>query len=644
MSDDPIAEPTDGFLRPGSVTDEVDPIESPESMRRLLQSAVVGIAIVAIDGRIRMLDAVAVELLGRSQETLIDSFWNDLPWSRFDPMGQFDPALRAGRSIRDSLARPQADPISLEIDSVPIRTSTGRVTGTILTMTDRRSRRHFEEALETSESNFAGIVGTIAEGIFLVDGSGIVTFANPSAEQLFGLGRGSIVGRHWTALPWYPASVPGEEVFQPELIEDWLLHQRDYLRDLVWIIPPSETVVRDRLVLVRFTPLDRPELADRGMVITFDDHTDRFRAREDVERSGSRFRAMIENNPDPILLLGPDGEVRYATPSLPEWPAPEIGSSVLPCIDGPDRERFRSRLLAVASAGVESADDCFEVRTPSRDGRREILEVHLYSRLHDPAVGAIVANLRIITNRREMARRMEESARMESVGRLAGGIAHDFNNLLTVLMGNLGLVNTIPQSSPDYSTLVEDCERAVSRAAELTRQLLDYARQTPVEHRRLPIGPIVEETLGLLRRTIERQIGLEVGVPTDLWPVRGDRSQIGQILMNLCLNSRDAMPEGGKLRISASNRSPTTRTDPMGVPAGEYVILEVSDDGSGIPEEVRSHIFEPFYTTKPVGRGVGLGLAVVSGLVRQHDGFIECVGGPNERGTTFRVWLPRAIG
>jgi PAS domain S-box-containing protein len=250
-----------------------------------------------------------------------------------------------------------------------------------------------------------------------------------------------------------------------------------------------------------------------------------------------------------------------------------------------------------------------------------------------------------ITRHKALESQLIQSQKMEAIGRLAGGVAHDFNNLLTIITGNLALLlGTTPNGDPRREVLL-NTEKAGWRAVQLTRQLLDFARQTPLTLVPTDLNACVAETLDLLGSALERGIQVEVQGAPDLWPILADPGQINQVLMNLCLNARDAMPEGGRLIVATDNlvlSGEADRTPPQGGRPGEFVRVRVRDTGHGIPADIQPRIFDPFFTTKDYGRGTGLGLAVVFGIVQQHHGWIECSSAPNE-GACFDVYLPRHV-
>jgi len=231
---------------------------------------------------------------------------------------------------------------------------------------------------------------------------------------------------------------------------------------------------------------------------------------------------------------------------------------------------------------------------------------------------------------------------MEAVGQLAGGVAHDFNNLLTVILGNVSLLRAHRMPEEVENELMSATEKAALRAAELTSKLLGFSRRTTLRLVEINLNACVEETVMILRRTIDPAITIAVDAAPNLWNVQADPSQMNQVLMNLCLNARDAMPKGGRLLIETSNGVLNEEYAGRHAEArpGEFVRLRVEDTGHGMSPEVRQRIFEPFFTTKEAGRGTGLGLAMVYGIIKQHQGWIDCYS-EVDRGTQFDIYLPR---
>ncbi len=261
------------------------------------------------------------------------------------------------------------------------------------------------------------------------------------------------------------------------------------------------------------------------------------------------------------------------------------------------------------------------------------------------AVERVVTIVRDITDRRRLEAELRQATKMESVGRLAGGVAHDFNNLLTAITAHARFaLRSLPEDSTAHHDL-DQVLKAAARAEALTKQLLAFSRRQVLEPRNIALNDHLLEVSTLLRRLIPENVEVHATTGEDLWTVKADPDQIGQVLINLAVNACDAMPRGGELRLETSNvvlDESFTSKNP-GSKTGEYVRLSVSDTGTGMDEEVQKHLFEPFFTTKEQGKGTGLGLATAYGTVKQHHGYIA-VESEVSKGTTFSIYLPRSHG
>jgi len=302
----------------------------------------------------------------------------------------------------------------------------------------------------------------------------------------------------------------------------------------------------------------------------------------------------------------------------------------------------RQRLVERGSYSDRQYDD-LETTWKRKDGR--LLTVQLSVRAARDAAGRVEyyeTFARDVTERRRLQQQVLQSQKMEAVGRLAGGVAHDFNNLLTVITSYSDLLlESLPQDDPRRDDL-EQVRKAAEGAAGLTRQLLAFSRQQVVEPRVISLNTVVEGFEKMLRRVIGEDVELATSLAPDLGPVRADVGQLEQILMNLAVNARDAMPTGGKLTIeTASVEQVPGDAGERGARAGRrFVMLAVSDTGCGMDEATKARIFEPFFTTKEPGKGTGLGLATVYGIVKQSGGLIWVYSEPGE-GTSFKIYLPQ---
>jgi signal transduction histidine kinase/CheY-like chemotaxis protein len=283
----------------------------------------------------------------------------------------------------------------------------------------------------------------------------------------------------------------------------------------------------------------------------------------------------------------------------------------------------------------------FETLHRRKDG--SVFPVEVLSQHLQLTEGSLhVAYVREIAERNRLQSQLRQAQKMESVGRLAGGVAHDFNNLLTAITANIELALLDLRPSDPLHELLGEVHRAADSAANLTRQLLAFSRKQVIAPRVVNLNDIVGDLQRMLKRLLGEDIDLRVRLDPALWQVRVDPGQMEQILVNLAINARDAMPQGGVLTLETGNSrldEEYARTRSYVVP-GEYVMIGVRDEGTGMSEEVKAHLFEPFFTTKAHGKGTGLGLAMVYGAVKQNQGSIEVESAPGE-GATFRIYLPR---
>src|SRR6266571_4899733 len=298
-------------------------------------------------------------------------------------------------------------------------------------------------------------------------------------------------------------------------------------------------------------------------------------------------------------------------------------------------------LRAFLRSGYRLAD--VESHERDRDGQPKVFLNNLVGIVEDGLLKRAWGTQRDITDLKRLEDQLRQAQKMEAVGRLAGGVAHDFNNLLTAILGSVELLlRELEPASPLRQDAAE-IKKAGERAAALTRQLLAYSRRQVLNPEVLDLNRVVADMDRMLRRLIGEDVDLVTRPAPDLDAVRADRGQIEQVLVNLVLNARDAMPQGGKLTIETAN----VELDPgyvethEGARAGAYALLAVSDTGSGMDAETTAHLFEPFFTTKEVGKGTGLGLATVYGIVKQSEGYITAYSEPGH-GTTFKIYLPRA--
>jgi two-component system, cell cycle sensor histidine kinase and response regulator CckA len=371
---------------------------------------------------------------------------------------------------------------------------------------------------------------------------------------------------------------------------------------------------------------------------------ERKRAEQELVAREERFRALVEHSADAIALLDRTGALIYASHSTERvlgYRADEVlGRRAVDLIHPDDVAAVAGRLLELQDRPGTAV--VMEARYRHKDGSWRYGECSVANRLSDPTVRALVLNYREITERRRLEEQLRQAQKMEAVGRLAGGVAHDFNNVLTAIFGYADLLNEeLPEGHQARQDL-DEIRKAAQRASTLTRQLLAFSRQQVLQPMVLSLNDLVEDIQNMLMRLIGEDVQLRLGLTPDAGNVRADAGQVQQVLMNLVVNARDAMPKGGKLLVETANADLTEQYAELHQPVvpGRYVMLAVSDTGTGMDAETRVRIFEPFFTTKEKGRGTGLGLSTVYGIVQQSGGYIWVYSEPG-RGTTFKLYFPR---
>jgi len=393
------------------------------------------------------------------------------------------------------------------------------------------------------------------------------------------------------------------------------------------------------------------------IIVQIEDIESYKKTEEALRETDQTLRPLIEASPLAIITLDLNRNVKMWNPAAERlfgWRAEEVLGRPNPIVP-PDKQKefheYLNRLLGGAPPFVD-----VPIQRLRKNGTS--VEVRISTALMHDAEGKISGIMGIfsdITEQKRLEEELRHAQKLEGIGQLAGGIAHEFNNVLTAIIGNLELaLEKTPPESPLH-TILSRVEQASQRAATLTLQLLTFSRRSKIALKSVDLNGVAEEVVRLLGQTFDRRIHLSIESSEGRWPVLADAGQMNQVLMNLCVNARDALMERLEAAIDGNDPLPWEprilirienvqgdeaffRTHPE-IKPGRYVCLSVSDNGSGINETIRHRIFEPFFTTKEVGRGTGLGLAAVYGIVRQHRGWIELQSEKNA-GTVFRIYLP----
>jgi len=514
-----------------------------------------------------------------------------------------------------------------------------RIYGFFQDVTERRAAK---AALQESEARYRAVAETATDAIVTADGHGRVVGWNPSAQQMFGRSESEMLGQSVGLL------MPGQ--FRDRHEEGVQRLEAGGDPRMIGQVVELSGVRKDGTEFPLELSLARWTLSG-GQFYTgiIRDVTERNRAEAALRRSEQRYRTLVEAIPNSSILLF-DHEHRFLVAggdeirksgfdkaaveghTLSEAFTPEVAA-----LFGPLYERA---LKGEPSSFEHAFGDLyyFQQVVPMRDDRGEIF-------------GGIVVSTNITERKRAEAEQakleaqFQQAQKLESVGRLAGGVAHDFNNMLGVILGHGELaLEHVDASHPVHRHLLQ-IEKAAGHSAHLTNQLLAFARKQTVAPIVLDLNERIAPLLKMLERLIGEDIALSWHQEANLWPVKIDPTQVDQLLTNLCINARDAITGVGDLTIRTRNT--TLDQDVLGdapeAAPGDYVVLAVSDTGRGMSPEVLARVFEPFFTTKDQGRGTGLGLATVHGIVGQNGGFVTASSEPGV-GTTFEIHLPRCVG
>ena len=535
---------------------------------------------------------------------------------------------------------PDGRPMWLEGDFRPVTDPAGRQVGCSILLHDVTRWRAAEAARAASEDLLRTVTDNVPGAVFQFrvgpDGSRSFTFISRGVEALLERSAAEMnagpVDDSLCIQPQHRPAVWAALERSGESLTPW---DAEYL---AWTPRTGQL----KWIRLRATPARRPDGATvwNGMM---KDATDQAAALAALRESEARYRLLTEHATDLIARLTPGGDFLYASAATQTLfgtpPEALIGRHVRELVHRDDLPRVLE-VFGHLAAGLPA--DTFAHRCRAADGSpvwcestaRAVRDAHGH-------LTEIVAVTRSTEDRRRLEAKVQKSQRLEAVGRLAGGVAHDFNNLLTVINGFSEMILR-GLSRPDPTRIaaqVQEIHKAGERASGLTRQLLAFGRQQVQTRTSVNLNDVIEETTKLLARVIGEDIEVETDLDPDLGAIHADVGQIEQVLMNLALNARDAMEDGGVLTLGS--RAVRFETAPEeDLPPGEYAMLRVTDTGTGMDEATRARAFEPFFTTKEMGKGTGLGLAVVHGIVKQSDGHITIESEPG-KGTTIRVYLPQ---
>jgi PAS domain S-box-containing protein len=498
--------------------------------------------------------------------------------------------------------------------------------------------------IRTKQALLENTIESIGDSVLVTDERGKIVVANAAAKRLLEIVPGDGMTR--TLRYFYPDGVTPMPASNLALVRALGGESVD---DQEFIVVPEAPCVAANIV-ANARPLRDESGTLHGAVTVLRNVTEQKRAHRSLVDSEQMAQAIINTAIDAFIQMDESGIILDWSPhaeAMLGWSRSEaVGASaddlIVPELQRDANNHWVSKFLYDVGSGAKGWR--FEAPLLHRDGSEIFTEMSL-TELRRGEGHIINAFIRNITQKRAAEEQLIQAQKMESVGQLTGGIAHDFNNMLTVITGTIEILAEAVKDEPHLARIVTLISEAADRGTELTANLLAFARKQPLQPVEIDVNALVNEVGRLLSPTLGRQIEIKTALGGDVWPALVDPGQLSSALVNLAINARDAMPDGGTLTFATSNITLGGRVASAdGVDRPDlYVVVEVTDTGTGVPEAIRDKIFDPFFSTKETGQGTGLGLSMVFGFAKQSGGNIE-VDSEEGRGTTFRLYLPKADG
>lgn len=622
------------------------------ALNAALENAVEGISRLDVSGRYLSVNPSYAQTLGYSQDEMLGLYWeqtvhpDDLELARaaYRRMLEFGKAEVELRGLRKD-----GELFHKQVTIVKAHGAKGEFLGHHCFMRDITERTLAAEALHREQEFIKAVLESIEEPIIACDAQGVLTLFNRATREMIGRDV-EPVSPYDCSQHYFLYDADGQSLLGAEDLPLMRALRGEHIRNAEVVVKPGS---RNHRLLIAARPLKDSAGKLIGAVAACQDITEQREALEAQRKFTQEFDALlrqlqlqIRRMPLAYVLFDADLRIVDWNPAAQRifgyrkdealGMAPPFEKLVPP--EGRPQVEEVLRRIRRGDMAAHS-----EVKNLTKDGAKIVCQwFNTPIMTDDGQFGGLMCLVQDVTERRRLEERLQQAQKMEAVGQLAGGVAHDFNNLLTIINGYSEVVaDSIPPDSPHREPL-EEIRKAGERAASLTRQLLAFSRRQVMTPKVLNINDVVHDTERMLRRVISEDVQLRTVLSVCPGQVRADPGQLAQVLLNLAVNARDAMPQGGLLTIETANVevSERNRTIRECVPPGSYVRLSVADTGVGMTEEVRRRVFEPFFTTKGLGKGTGLGLPVVQGIVAQSEGYIE-IESHLGKGTCFQVFLPR---
>ncbi len=613
--------------------------ESNTRLRNILDNLLSFVGLLSLDGVLLEVNRAPLEMAGLRKEDVVGKYVPDTHWyaDSEDAKKRVREAIRraaSGETVQydETIRASEGKHIAIQVTYNPLRDEEGKIVqivGSAIDITERLNTKH---ALLESERQYRLLFESSPLPMWVYDHDSLAFLAvNEAAVKHYGFSRDEFLAMTILDIrPHEDAKALMERIQKRKTglqnAEIWRHRKRD-----------------GSIIQVEVTSHDLDFRGRAAQLVVANDITERFLSEEELKRSEARFSQAFMSSPLAITIAtleeGRYVDVNEAFLQLMEHSREEVvGHSVHDLnfwVDPPARVTLVKELLAVGHVRE------YEARLKAKSGKVKIVNISAES-IQLGNDQCVLAMMHDVTEAKRLEEQFRQAQKMEAVGRLAGGVAHDFNNLLSVIIGYSDLSLETLTTDKETRKHNEQIRKAALRASELTRQLLAFSRQQVLQPKVINLNAVIENCSNMLTRIVGEDVSVEFVPERKLGNVKLDAGQLEQVLMNLVVNARDAMPRGGKIIIETMNAEldESYVNAHMPIQPGAYVMLSVTDNGAGIEKELLTRIFDPFFTTKPLGQGTGLGLSMVYGVVQQSGGNIW-VYSEVGKGTTFKMYFPR---